>query len=87
MGGAYTEMVILQTIRPKRCLAKGAAVLLLLGLPCPVAADEPTLPPSPPAYGWPPCLLSLLQYPFLRMVGSPVIGWEGEFTYSSYLVQ
>ena len=43
MGGAYTEMVILQTIRPKRCLAKGAAVLLLLGLCCPVAADEPTL--------------------------------------------
>ena len=43
MGGTYTEMVILQTIRPKRCLAKGAAVLLLLGLSCPVAADEPTL--------------------------------------------
>ena len=30
-------------IRPNRCLAIGAAVLFLLGLSCPVAADEPTL--------------------------------------------
>ena len=38
-----TERVILQTIRPNRCLAKGAAVLLLLVLVCQVAAAEPTL--------------------------------------------
>ena len=33
----------MQTIRPNRCLAKGAAVLLLLVLVCQVAAAEPTL--------------------------------------------
>ena len=33
----------MQTIRPNRCLAKGAAVLLLLVLVCQVVAAEPTL--------------------------------------------
>ena len=39
-SGLHMEMILLLTIRPNRSLALGNAVLLLLGLVCPVAAHN-----------------------------------------------